>query len=1379
MISRSVQLVFICLLALLGKSSTAPAGEFEMLVLMHDSGRVERYELKTGKHLGTLLSGLPPSNAVLFDNDGRLLISTGKPGEMGVVLRYDLKGHIETLIQVPEGYGGRLHRATGMAWYRGDLLVASQGDGKVKRYAYPSGEWLDDIALATPGGITQIAMLGDQLYVTDYQAQAIRKADKLDGSMSTVWAQRQGQHPWGLLFDAQGAAFWCTSANRILKTVGAETVEWAGAGGGIATPLGLAIGPDGLLYCASLQGAVTAWKTDMVNPDAPVRTIHGPEVRGAICFEFTDRVLPPELAYTSSIGLDETPEKIAMFESHIRPLLKERCLECHDQETQEGGLRLDQRVGWEVGGHTGPAIVPGRPDDSLLFRAVAYLDKDLQMPPDAPLAAQEVRLLRQWIEQGAIDPRQGDKTISKPALDSWSHVFQERLDWWSLKPLSDPAVPEVDDPLWNRSPVDRFVRSRLEQNGLQPASSAQSEDLLRRVSFVLTGLPPTPQQREAFLASWHSDSEAAYTELVDRLLSSPHYGEAMARRWMDVVRYTDTYGYEWDNPAKGSHEYRDYLIRAFNNDIGYDTLLAEQIAGDLLTNARIDEELGIVENLIGPMFYHMGEHRHGSSRDFNGIHQEMVNNKIDAFSKAFLATTVACSRCHDHKLEAISQKDYYALGAMFITPRWASRPIDAPRKNETAITKLKELRTTIREEIASLWRTLEIPPEAWRNFAASYPEKQEPQFGDIDYPLFRIAKELSDQETDGQRPNKIESAWQDLATQWQTHRTARIDANKAFTVLADFSESVLPEGWVMEGQGFESGWVDDATPLIAIEGDAMVTRLLPRGMHTHALSSKLPGVIRMPPQDTVPGSHVSVKLAGGEFAGTLILDENSILSESVAFLNQVQPSWRSYGDLPLKNGIRRVTVDFATASLNSNFPPRTGLAAGLANHDFGFDKRSWLSITQIASHETPGAPLDLMDFHSTLLVGPAPTSIEDANSLVTRWLTEALKRWCDGSMQPGDGSIVDWMLVKKLLPNQAPPGSRLASLVEEYRSIEKTIPFPRSVNSMDERASEKSGLYFNVRGNVDTPGDLVMPAWLSMFGSDESIQHNAGSGRLELAQSLLSPEHPLTSRVYVNRVWQWMFGAGIVVSPDDFGRLGDKPSHPDLLDWLARDLMRQRWSTKSLVRQLVLSQTFRQSGLVHTDALQRDPSNRLLHHYPTRRLEAEQIRDSLLAVSGRLDPSLYGRPILPYRNVEDGSKRLYSGPVDGYGRRSVYLMMSIMDPPKFLTTFDLPDLKLPNGRRNVTSVPTQALLLLNDPLVAQLSKHWAAELQKSPHRDPGERIDAMVVAAFGRHPKESERNRLEGLLRAVCTEDDPMMDQAAWAQLAHTIFNTKEFIHSK
>ncbi|MFO1064987.1 MAG: DUF1549 domain-containing protein [Pirellulales bacterium] len=1153
-------------------SLLAHAGEPELLVLMHDSGRVERYEAETGKHLGTLLSGLPPSNAILFDNNGRLLISTGNPGEMGSVLRFDPKGKVETLIQVPEGYGGRLHRATGMTWYKGDLLVASQGDGRVKRYDYPSGEWLEDVVLATPGSITQIAMHHDELFVTDYQASAIRKANKLDGSMSAVWAKDTTQHPWGLAIDSHGSVFWCTSGNRILRTVGNETVEWAGAGGGLATPMCLEIGPDGLLTCASWLGGITVWKTDEASAGAPVRTIAGSEVKGPVSLAFTDRTLPAEFVYTASGALNETPEKIAMFESRIRPLLLERCMECHDSETQEGGLRLDARAGWEIGGHTGPAIVPGRPEESLFYRAVVYLDKDLKMPPDRQLTPDEIDLMRQWIEQGAIDPRKSDSPIAKPklAVDAWLSAFQQRLDWWSLKPLAESDPPEVQDAQWNRSPVDRWIRFKLEQNGLQPAEPAQPEDLLRRVSFVLTGLPPTVEQRETFLASWKVESDAAYTTLVEELLASPHYGEAMARHWMDVVRYTDTYGYEWDNPAKGSHEYRDYLIRAFNNDVGFDTLLTEQLAGDLLDQPRIDRENQVVESLIGPMFYHMGEHRHGSSRDFNGIHQEMVNNKIDAFSKAFLATTVACSRCHDHKLEAVSQQDYYALGAMFMTPRWASRPIDAHEKNRNALGRLRELRTSIRDELANTWRAIDIPTKDWQAAVSAFPEKKDPKFGDIDFPAYRLAKESQE----------IVSTWKALESEWTTHRNARIDTNKAFTILADFAEPKLPDGWVMEGDGIESGWVEDATPLVALEGDAVISRFLPRGLHTHALSSKLSGVVRMPPQDRVPGKHVSLKLAGGEYAGTLTLDENAIQSESVAFLNQVQPAWRTYSDLPLKNGITRVTIDFATASLNTNFPPRTGLAAGLPNNDFGFDKRSWLSITQIASHDGPGAPLDLMDAFSTLFDGTVPSSTEEAHGRVSNWMNQAVRRWCDGKQHSGDREIIDWLLTKKLLPNQASPGSRLEQLVQEYRRIEQSIEFSRSVNSMDERAATKSGLYFNVRGNVDAMGELVMPASLSMFGPDDIVKNSPGSGRLELARSLLRPDHPLTSRVYVNRIWQWVFGTGLVASPDDFGRLGDKPSHPELHDMLASDFMRQGWSTKQLVKQLVLSQMFRQSGAV-------------------------------------------------------------------------------------------------------------------------------------------------------------------------------------------------------
>jgi hypothetical protein len=363
-----------------------------------------------------------------------------------------------------------------------------------------------------------------------------------------------------------------------------------------------------------------------------------------------------------------------------------------------------------------------------------------------------------------------------------------------------------------------------------------------------------------------------------------------------------------------------------------------------------------------------------------------------------------------------------------------------------------------------------------------------------------------------------------------------------------------------------------------------------------------------------------------------------------------------------------------------------------------------------------------------------------------------------------------------LLPNQSP---RTAALVAEYRLVEAGMAFPRTVNSMDERETARASYPLNVRGNVDVPGALVQPNFLRMFSGKNTVAASAGSGRLELAESLLQPEHPLTSRVYVNRVWQWVFGTGLVATPDDFGRLGDKPSNPELLDWLGREFVREGWSTtKSLVRRLVLSQTFRQSGLVSQAARERDPSNRLLHHYPTRRLEAEGIRDALLAVSGRLDPQLYGRPIAPPRSVEDDKKRLFSGPLDGLGRRSLYLQMSIMAPPVFLTAFNLPELKLPTGRRDVTNVPTQALTLLNDPFVSAMAKHWAAKLLQAPHAKPEDRVRAMFVQAFGREPQDDELSRWSAAARDFATPNGGalMQDEAAWAQLAHALFNTTEFL---
>ncbi|MEY4395519.1 MAG: hypothetical protein RL595_2768, partial [Planctomycetota bacterium] len=1055
--------------------------------------------------------------------------------------------------------------------------------------------------------------------------------------------------------------------------------------------------------------------------------------------------------------------------SKVEALLKARCYECHSHEKKiRGGLSLDSKSGWEKGGESGPSIVPGKPEASLFIKALGHAEVDLKMPPKGMLPSAEIEVFKEWIRLGAKDPRvikSPEKSKELATQDAWDAEFKKRLDWWSLKPMVTVLPPMVQNAEWSGEPIDRFIRSALDRNQLQPAPPASPEVLLRRLYFVLTGLPPKPSEVKDFL---QAPDGTSYEKVVDRLLQSPNFGEHFARHWMDVVRYTDTYGYEWDNPAKGAFEYRDYLVRAFNDDIGFDQLLREQIAGDLIASPRIHPKSQTQENLIGPMFYHMGEHRHGSSLMFNGIHQEMVNNKIDAFSKAFLATTVACARCHDHKLEAVSQRDYYALAAVFTTPRWTSRVVDAPANHEQAIHRLKTLRDSIHREMASLWGGVSIPREKILA-ALGDVSKAKPTIDEVTFPLLQM----------GRHEKGARAAWNEARQEWLKTRDQRKLANRNFKWLADGSMAVLPPGWVTEGAGFEHGYTTEATPRISLDGEKVLATLLPRGFHTHALSSKLPGALRMPPEHQVAGKFLSVQISGGEFGGYLVMDDHAFQNETVTFLNNPSPQWKTFSDASLKNGVQQVTVEFATCSLNPNFPPRTGLAAGLKSNDFGYDKRSWISITGIASHDVAGAPQKDLSMFSGLFEEPAPDTDAAAWKQAEQWLEGAVKRWCRNSCQPGDAAMLDWMLSHGLLVNRADGNSKLAGYLAEYRAVEASMAFPRTVNSMDERETTRANYPLNIRGNVDVLGQAIHPDFLQMFAGTNGVARSNGSGRLELADALTAPEHPVTSRVYVNRVWQWIFGTGLVATPDDFGRLGEKPSHPELLDYLARQFIREGWSTRKLVRRMVLSQAFRQGGDAHALAREKDPSNRLLHHYPTRRLEAEAIRDALLAVSGRLDSKLYGRPVLPYRTVEDPAKRLFSGPLDGDGRRSIYLQMSIMDPPKFLVGFNLPDLKLPTGRRDMTNVPSQALIMMNDPFVHAMAKHWATRILGESHPDSAQRIRVMFLEAFGRWPNAQELQRWQKALLEFSepSQGDHDRNPAAWQHLAHIFFNTKEFMY--
>jgi hypothetical protein len=322
----------------------------------------------------------------------------------------------------------------------------------------------------------------------------------------------------------------------------------------------------------------------------------------------------------------------------------------------------------------------------------------------------------------------------------------------------------------------------------------------------------------------------------------------------------------------------------------------------------------------------------------------------------------------------------------------------------------------------------------------------------------------------------------------------------------------------------------------------------------------------------------------------------------------------------------------------------------------------------------------------------------------------------------------------------------------------------------------------DVRGDYDQSGGPVAHDFLQVFAGRNGVAKSSGSGRRELAEFLVSSENPLTARVYVNRVWQWVFGTGLVATPDDFGHLGEKPSHPELLDALAADFLADGWSTKSLLRKLLLSRTFRQSSTTADRGRETDPANRLLHHFPTRRLEAEALYDSILAVSGRLDRSLFGPPIDPPRTKEDATKRLFSGPLDNAGRRALYTKVALMQPSRFAVVFNFPDLKLPTGRRDLTNVPTQALALLNDPFVTAQADYWADRLVSSGHTTLEERLQTMFVAALGREAKPAELKRFSDFLLQPADGKRPTIAETlnsrdAWRQAAHLLFNTKEFLY--
>ncbi|MFO0965361.1 MAG: PSD1 and planctomycete cytochrome C domain-containing protein [Gemmataceae bacterium] len=1108
------------------------------------------------------------------------------------------------------------------------------------------------------------------------------------------------------------------------------------------------------------------------------------------------------LAVTPALRADPAdPAGLQFFETKIRPLLVEHCYSCHSAEAKKvrGKFLLDSRAALRKGGESGPGIVPGKADESLLIKAVRYTDPDLKMPPKGKLPAAAIADLEAWVKMGAPDPR--DRATSAVKTLTWEEMLRDRRGWWSLQPVKKPAPPTVHDSAWSPDPVDRFILARLEAKGLSPAAPANRRTLIRRLSLVLTGLPPTPAEIDAFLG----DAKAGAVErLVDRLLASPHFGERWARHWMDVVRFSETHGNEWNYDVHHAWRYRDYLIRAFNDDVPYDQMVREHLAGDLLAGrTRWNKKEKFNESVIGTAFYRFGEVNHDDCIALRQIGYDIADNQLDTLTKAFQATTVACARCHDHKIDAVSTKDYYALLGIIRSSRQVAHTLDGPEVNAAPMERLRGLKSDIRKELGAAWiaetprikqyllaarAALTKAPEAAAlakgldakrldRWVAALSEAKAPR-DDVFGPWRALSAANPGDATLG-------AAWRKLGEDLAGEEKSHAAAEKQFVPFADFRSGALA-GWQAQGQGLRHGPSKSGDVVVAYEGDAVLRAVLPAGVFTNALSDKLNGALRSP---LLPKGKrfISFQVMGKRSSAVRLVSSNCQLNyKNYRALISDAWIWITF-PIPEDLDSLRTYAELMTLLDNPKFPDQlSALGGDPENYRLPWEKaaanpRSYFGVTRVVLHDGPEPPRAELGHLLRLFDGADPASFADVATRYGAAIDAAVRAWADGRATDEDVRWLDNLVKRGLLPNDIGLTPRLAALAADYRKTEATLALPRVAPGLADFGPGYEQPVF-ARGDWAKPGGATPRRYLEVLTGPGASFAPSGSGRLELAERIAGADNPLTARVMVNRVWHHLFGAGVGRTVDDFGRVGELPSHAELLDYLAARFVDDGWSIKRLIRSIVLTRTFQMSNLDDAKARETDPENRLLHCYPARRMEAEAIRDSILAASGRLDPTLYGMSITSYREKANADRRLFPGPLDGAGRRSIYIKNTLMEPPRFLDVFDFPGGKVTQGRRNITNVPAQALTLLNDPFVVQQAEVWAGRLMADKEPTLKERIARMFTTALGRPPNVEEQERFEeaALRFAELHGVEPraiLESRAVWQDMAHTMYNMKEFIY--
>jgi hypothetical protein len=1053
------------------------------------------------------------------------------------------------------------------------------------------------------------------------------------------------------------------------------------------------------------------------------------------------RRLPPWLLGACALALFPPPASAAEpppdrraalehFEKKVRPLLVEHCHSCHSVgKKKRGGLLLDSRAALLRGGDNGPAVAPGDPDRSRLVRAVRYRD-DLRMPPRSKLPDAAIADLELWVRQGAVWPDGGAKLVGgKEGID-----FEKRRRHWSFQPLAAARPPAVKDGAWAHTPVDNFILAKLEAKGLRPAALAERRTLLRRVTFDLTGLPPTPAETDAFLAD---GLPGAYERVVDRLLASPAYGERWGRHWLDLVRFAETSGHEFDFEIPEAHRYRDYVIRALNADVPYDQLLREHVAGDLLPAPRRHLTERFNESVLGTGFWFLGESKH-SPVDLRGDGADRRDNQVDVFAKTFLGLTVSCARCHDHKFDPIYTKDYYSLVSYLQSSRMQRAFLDHPEVLGRPAARLAELRRQAAVlAVARAARSLE------EGLSKGLPRVARPLPEDhllAPYQALTAAVKT---------PEQFAARRREIVEGHRARAKRAAEAMKGYVPFDGFRARGYRD-WFVTGHAF--GTAPTAPGDVELGPDGAVRRVLPGGVaHGGRVSGRLQGALRSR-TFTIEKRFILYRASGRGVRVNVIIDGFQQIRDPI------------YGGL--------------TFGLNADRPrwfvQNVGMWVGQRAYlELLDDGDGHAALEQVLFSDSPapppGAPSAVL---TRLLDDPALT----ADGLARKYRAlagELVADWRAGKLDDERVRLLNDLL--EASRERERPEKRLSDLLAQARSLEATLPAPRRGLALADGTGVNERVH--TRGNHRTLGEEAPRRLLVVLAGEGQPLPREGSGRLELADRLVHESRHLVARVMVNRLWQHSFGQGLVRSPDDFGFQGERPTHPELLDWLAAELVRQGWSLKAVHRLLLLSSTYRMSSRAEPGAALADPRNELWHRAAVRRLEAEAIRDSMLAISGRLDRRMYGRGPLPHlTEFMVGRGRPGSGPLDGDGRRSLYLQVrrNFLNP--MFLAFDYPIPFSTMGRRSVSNVPAQALTLLNNPFVTQQARLWAERVLAEPGLTDRQRIERMYVSAFGRPATAEEAADALAFLAEQEREHGRGQGARAWADLAHVLFNVKELI---